>query len=202
MVIRIKIIILTIIILSLYRCSYFAPDKVRQDIEANFGDVELEMDSGYSKAKKAFNIKYERLLQAKIDSIDKKNIIFFYNQTLGTLNYIDSLKLEINKLDDEDFKNISVIKKMFVTDGIGDTVFSKLKLSYELAESISISPKTKSTINKSKVNMLQETNLADYYFGLDGPKAALMTLYAFEKELLKVAGLATDGRIPNSADTK
>lgn len=141
------------------------------------------MQSDVSDAKIAFRDTYQNALQVSSDSavIGKiKNLYTFIDETT---KYIDSLKSEMNKLDDKDLKNTDLIKKIFLNDGVGDSVFNKVKLSYSFAIEIALADTTKSRLKKAQDIYTTETK--KQFFELNGPLGVNMILYGIESELIK-----------------
>ena len=113
----------------------------------------------------------------------------FYSDITVTSNYIDSLVLELNRLDGNDAKNVKIVKDIFLTNEAGDDLFNRINVSCENAENISLRQATKSSLIKSGNNLLFDRDrqkFKSFYFGLNSPLGVMMTLYAFESELLKI----------------
>ena len=106
----------------------------------------------------------------------------------------------MQKLDKSDRNNTELVKQIFLADGIADTLFDKLKLSYTLAEAIALTPDKKLAIRKSRANALNEPNTDQrkvQYFGMNMPLGTAMILYGFETELLKAGLESLDGYYQN-----
>ena len=89
----------------------------------------------------------------------------------------------MNKLDDKDLQSSSLIKKIFLNDQIGDTVFNKVKLAYSKAIDISIADTTKSRLKKAQDTYTTETK--KQFFEMNGPLGVSMILYGIQSELIK-----------------
>ena len=91
----------------------------------------------------------------------------------------------MDELDDIDTKNIELIKQMFLYDGIGDSVFTKVKHSYLLTIDISVADTTKTRLKKVTETYSDETQ--KQFFQKNGPLGVNMILYGIESELIKDA---------------
>ena len=195
-----KSIIFVLLVLSFYGCDFFSPEKANERIATGIQAVESKMTTDYAKAKDTFNLAYQKALQATSDSLITKKLQNVYSVLMETVNYMDSLKTEMNKLDNSDVNNVGLIKEIFLTNGIGDSLFDKLKLSYSLAEDVARTAEKKSAIRNSRTNILNEQDIdqrKNQYFGLNGPEGIEWMLYGFETELLKVGLESLDGYYQN-----
>ena len=156
-----------------------ANEKVENSIKMS----KMVMDSDVVSAKKTFSETYEKVLQSTKDSTLNKKIVDLYLKISETSNYIDSLKLEMNKLDDKDLQSTSLVKKIFLNDGIGDSVFNKVKFSYTQAINTSITDTTKLRLKKALDTYTAETK--KQFFGMNGPLGVNMILYGIQSELIK-----------------
>jgi hypothetical protein len=148
-------ILLSIILISscLYSCQ--DPTKV---VDQSMQENNINMKTDYKNSYDTLKLQYqERIKEIKnIDSLQTLNI--FYSIIKENLFYIDSLKIEMDKLDQSDPKEVEGVKNIFITNGIADSLFDKLKLSYIMAESIS-SINNKDEIKRSRANILNELDI-------------------------------------------
>jgi len=123
--------------------------------------------------------------------LEKINETFF--SIISAKNYMDSLSVELKKLDEKDFKSIDVIEDIFINKGIGDTIFKKLKHSFDLIAGIAKSEKVKKAINDRCLNIIGEPNKEStndvgsnkfLFFKMHSPQMEIWTLYGFESELV------------------
>lgn len=157
--------------------------KVNQQVENSIKTSKMVMDSDVVSAKETFSETYEKVLQSTTDSSVSRKIVDLYSKINGTSNYIDSLKLEMNKLDDKDLQSSTLVKKIFLNDGIGDSVFNKVKLSYTQAIDIALTDTAKSRLKK--VQDIYTTETKKQFFEMNGPLGANMILYGIQSELIK-----------------
>ena len=119
----------------------------------------------------------------KNDSVFSVKVAELHSDLTKTAKYIDSLRIELDKLDDMDTKNIDLIRQMFITDGIGDTIFNKVKHSYSLTIQMALTDKLRSRLKKVQDTYTGETR--NQLFGLNGPLGVNMILSGIESELIK-----------------
>lgn len=189
-----------VFVILLCGCDYFNPERVKERVEADIETASSEMTINYAEAKDTFNLTYRRALQATSDTLVIKNLQKFYSIFIETIDYMDSLKIEMQKLDKSDRNNTKLVKQIFITDGIGDTLFNKLQLSYTIAETIALTSEKKSAIIRSRANALDEPNTEkriEQYFGMNMPLGTAMIIYGFETELLKIGLESLDGYYQN-----
>jgi hypothetical protein len=157
--------------------------NANEQVENSIKTSKMTMDSDVVSAKKTFAETYDNALQNKPDSTVSQKIIDLYVNINETSHYIDSLQFEINKLDDKDLQSSALIKKMFLNDQIGDTVFNKVKLAYSKAIDISKIDSTKSRLKKVQDTYTTETK--NQFFKMNGPLGVSMILYGIQSELIK-----------------
>jgi hypothetical protein len=141
-----------------------------------------------AQAKEKFNTRYQTALNKTTDSTTNQKIKTLYHSITTTSSYIDSLRNELNKLDNNDVKNVETIKNIFLNHEIGDSLFKKLNSSLLLAENIAINQTTKSSVKNIGDNMLIQRDLNKFngqYFSLNGPLGVSWLLSGFESELYK-----------------
>jgi len=191
--------IAALIVVFLYSCDFLSPEKAKERVETAVESTSAQMTQEYSKARDTFNLKYQNALHAITDSTTIDKLEKFHLAILETVGYLDSLKAEMQELDKLDRANLEGVKEIFLVDGIGDTVFKKIILSYDLTEDIARTADRKSQINKSLKNALSEPNIdasKNQYFGMTAPLGASMILYGFEIEILKIGTETLHDYIP------
>jgi len=146
-------------------------------------DAKLEMDADISNAKSDFEKSFNQTLKQSKDSILTAKVSDLYSSITMTSLYIDSLRKAMDKLDDMDIKNIELIKQMFLYNGIGDSVFTKVKHSYSLTIDIAVTDSTKTRLKKATETYSDETQ--KQFFQQNGPLGVNMILYGIESELIK-----------------
>src|SRR5690606_5209172 len=141
------------------------------------------MDSDISLSKSDLEKSYNQILQQSDDSILSIKVTGFYSSIIKTSRYIDSLRTEMDKLDDMDKSNVELINIMFINNGLGDSVFNQVKQSYSLAIDIALTDTAKSRLQKVKATFSEKTK--KQFFGLNGPLGVNMILYGIASELIK-----------------
>jgi hypothetical protein len=183
-------IILTILI-SLFGCDFSKQVKERVDNEVK--DAKVEMESDISLAKSDLEKSYNQMLQQSNDSGLSIKVTYFYSSIIKTSRYIDSLRAEMNKLDEMDTKNIDLIKDMFINNGLGDSVFNQVRQSYSLAVDIATADTTKSRLKNVRETYSEETK--KQFFELNNPLGVNMILYGIESELIKDGTRSLSGHL-------
>lgn len=181
--------ILISLTILIYSCDYFSPEKAKERVETGVQTAQSEMTTDFVRDRDTFNITYQKIVQLIHDTLVSEKIQNFYVTLTETTSYIDSLKTEMNQLGKSDANNVQLVKEIFVTNGAGEILFNKIKLSYTLAEDLSRTAVEKDEVKKSRANALNEPNMNErinQYFGLNNPLGAEMILYGLGKELLKI----------------
>ncbi len=157
--------------------------NIEETVDNSVKDAKVEMTSDVANLKVEFTETYKKVIERSTDSSVIKKIIALYSNINETSKYIDSVKIEIDKLDDQDVKNINVIKKIFLNDGIGDSVFNKVKLSYTYAINIALADTMKSSLKN--VQDMYTTETKKQFFELNGPLGINIILGGIESKLIK-----------------
>lgn len=177
---RQTLIILTILT-TLIGCNF--SEQVKNKVDSGVKDAKLEMDEDISNAKSDFEKSFNQTLKQSKDSILTTKVVDLYSRVTKTSLYIDSLRKVMDKLDDMDTKNIELIKQMFIYDGIGDSVFAKVKHSYSLTIDIAVADTTKTRLKNVTETYSDETQ--KQFFQQNSPLGVNMILYGIESELIK-----------------
>lgn len=157
--------------------------NIEETIEASSKYAQAEMTKDVVNSKIVFADTYEKVLKGSTDTIIKKRLTTLYLTINETSKYIDSLRSEMSKLDDKDLNNVQLIRKMFLTDGIGDRVFNKIKLSYNCAIEVALTDTAKIRLKKAQEVYSPETK--KQFFELSSPGGVDMILYGIQSELIK-----------------
>jgi len=174
------------IAVTLIGCENFSK-RVNEHIDSGVMDAKIEMSKNVSEAKTAFHDTYNKAINSVTDSTIKNQLRSYNSSVIDVTNYIDSLSTAMNKLDHKDVKNVEVVKNIFLYDGIGDSLFNKVNLSYMLLDNITLVA-SKSALTNSRNNMLSNGDVNKFkelYFGLNGPLGVVMILNGMETEVLK-----------------
>lgn len=176
-----QLLIILTISTTLFACNFSKQikDKADNDIKS----VKVAMDSDMSNAKTEFSKLYNQALQQPRDSVFSTNANDLYWSITNTLEYIDSLRIEMDKLDYMNVKNMEVIQRMFLYKGIGDSVFNKIKYSYSLAAQIALADSSKSRLIKVREGFTRDKKIL--LFEVQTPLGVNMILHGIEMDLIK-----------------
>jgi hypothetical protein len=158
-------------------------NKATEQVDHSIEMSKSEMNSDVTNAKEIFIETYEKALLRTKDSSAISKIKTLYSSIIETSKFIDSLKIIVNKLDEKDLTNNDLIKKMFLNDGMADSVFNKVKLSYNIAEEVAIPESTKATMQKARYAYTEETKRQ--FFEMNNPVGVNIILHGIESELIK-----------------
>jgi len=186
-----EILIILICLTTLFGCDF--SNQVKENVDKGVEDTKVEMESDISLAKSNLENSYNEILQLSNDSALSNKVTKFYSIINGTSKYIDSLRVEMNKLDDMDTKNIELIKDMFINNGLGDSVFNQVRQSYTLAIDIAPADTTKSRLKNVRETYSQET--MKQFFELNSPLGVNLILYGIESELIKDGTRSLSGHL-------
>ena len=158
-------------------------NKANEQVDNSIEMSKSEMNSDVTNAKGIFRKTYEKDLLTTKDSIATSKIKRLYSSIIEASKFIDSLRIVVNRLDEKDLKNNDIIKKMFLNDGMADSVFNKVKLSYNIAEEVAINESIKATVHKARDVYTEETKRQ--FFEMNNPVGVNIILYGIESELIK-----------------
>lgn len=174
--------LILLIIATTYFCCDNFNNKVNEHIDSSIQEAKSEMGLEVSNSKAAFNETYQKIMRKFTDSVIIKKITTLYFQVNETSKYIDSLRTKLNQLDDKDMKNIDLLKRLFINEGLGDSVVKKVILVYAFAIDVALSDSTKSRLIKAKDTYTADTK--GKFFAMNGPLGVNMILYGIETELI------------------
>jgi hypothetical protein len=157
--------------------------NIEESLNNASNDTQAEMTADIINSKKLFEDTYKNALTGSTDSAAVKKITKLHLTINETSKYIDSLQIEIRKLDNKDVKNSDLIKKIFLIDGIGDIIFNKVKFSYNCAMDIALEDTTKARLKT--VQDIYSSETKKQFFDLNSPDGVNMILYGIESELIK-----------------
>ena len=87
-----------IILITFLGCDF--SNQVNERVDKGVRDAKLEMSSDIDSAKSSFINSYNRVLRSHTDSITLNQFNNLYFSITTTSKYMDSLRAEMNKLDD------------------------------------------------------------------------------------------------------
>jgi hypothetical protein len=178
---RQTILILTFSIILLSGCDF--KEQVKDTVDSGVKLAKTEMDADISNAKLSFIESYKKVIGTLTDSLVLTRITSLNISINNTVQYIDSLRDEMEKLDNLDINNTEFVKRTFLNNGIGDSIFNKVKSSYTFAIDIASSDTTKSRLTIVRDSYNSDTK--NQFFELNGPLGVNMILYGIETELIR-----------------
>ena len=172
-------------------CSAIQQD-VERGIQKETGDVLESIDDQTRNDKRDFENQIQEQFANNTDPACKQRLMRFKESVLNTSSFLDSLRKELNKLDDMEVKNIELVRDIFISQGIGDSVQNKIKRNTSMAESIAEDVGNKAIIRSLRKNLFQDNPIEwnKHNFGLTGPLGAKIILYGMEEELYKICKAA------------
>jgi hypothetical protein len=187
------ILIILTISTTLFNCDF--KQHVEDKVNNGVSDMKIELNAEITNANSSFMKFYKNALENSNDSILSVKIINLYSSIAKTSKYIDSLREEMNKLDDMDIKNVELVKKTFLYNGIGDSVFNKVKYSYSCTIDVAIADTTKTRLKKSQEKYSEETK--KQFFEMNSPLGIYMILSGVESELINDGTSSLSGLTKN-----
>lgn len=155
------------------------------------------MNAEVEKSKQDFTATYQAAERSTNDQLALQDLQIFRTTFTSTDNYLDSLKTEMDKLDEMDVRNVELVKSTFLYKGVGDTIVNKLKASIVAAQSIARTETQKKAIKVSSDSLGIEPNSdlwKEQTFGMTNPLGASMVLYGLRMELHKIGRIALTER--------
>ena len=175
----------------LFGCNSFT-EHTKLQVDESMKKAKQEMDDEVNKNKKDFTLSYQNALEKNKDSLDQKNINEFRGSLIKTENYMDSLNREMNKLDENDVNNVSVVKEIFLNKGHGDSILISIKNAIAVAQGITRNTSGATKIKATSDSLISESSPGKWtqqLFGLTNPLGASMILYGLQTELYKIGNL-------------
>lgn len=175
------ILFISTILIILSSCDFGS--QIKETVGNSVKNSKVEMESEISLSKSEFGKLYEEVCKHSHDStfVNKAGNLYF--SIIKTSKYIDSLRIEMSKLDEMDTKNVELVKQMYIHNGIGDSIFNKVKLSYSLVIDMTSVDTDKLRLEKTRETFSEETK--KQFFELNNPLGVNMILYGIESELIK-----------------
>lgn len=166
----------------LVSCNIFS-NNIKENVDEGVNEAKAEMNIDISNAKTALTETCKKAMDNMKDSILINKITVLHSSINLTSKYIDNLTTEMEKLDNNNTDNVDLIKRTYLYNGIGDSLFNKVKTSYTLAIDIALHDTTKLRLTKVHDTFTEENK--KLYFELNSPLGVSMVLYGIESELLK-----------------
>lgn len=153
------------------------------DVEKNVDDAKTEMDSEIIAETKKFKESYELVIQQSTDNVFMSKVSTLHHEASTVVQYIDSLRQEMKKLDNADTRNVETIRNIFINNSIGDSVFYKIKKTYRSAIDLASKETTRRMIEQHNTMLSLETQ--KHSFELNSPLGVSMLLFGLELQLIQ-----------------
>lgn len=159
---------------------------IEQNVDSNIATAKQDMDAEVEKSKQDFIAAYQI---AEKSSDDKLALQTFKANLISADNYLDSLKTEMDKLDEMDVHNVELVKSTFLYKGAGDSIIYKLNNTIATAQAVAKTEKQKAAIKASGDSLgiaATPDTWKEQTFGLTNPLGASMILYGLRAELYNI----------------
>lgn len=153
-------------------------------METAKGDMRAEV----KKAKEDFIAHYQTARNRWPDSLDNRTLQELEFSIISTDSYLDSLKREMDELDEMDAHNVNLVKTTFLYKGAGDSIINKLRRSIAASQNAARTEQQKFAIKAASDSLFFETSdrWKEQMFGLTNPLGASMIIYGLQTELYKI----------------
>ena len=178
----------TVLLLFLLSCNSFDA-HIKQQVHGKVETAREDMRTEVQKAKRNFTRQYEAVQTSQPDSLDKRILEELRFSIISTDDYLDSLKREMDKLDESDVSNLEMIQTTFLYNGAGDSIINKLKRAFTTAQNAAKTDQQKLAIRSSSDALFGETSAAKWkeqLFGQANSLGASMIIYGLQTELYNV----------------
>lgn len=162
---------------------------IEQQVDSQVETAKQDMNAEVEKFKQDFMAAYQAAIKSTNDQMTQQDLQTFRATVTGTDNYLDSLKTEMDKLDEMDIQNVELVKTTFLYKGVGDTIASKLNASIAAAQSVARTDIQRAAVKNSSDSLGIEPNpdtWKEQAFGMTNPLGASMILYGLRTELYKI----------------
>ena len=153
------------------------------NVDSRLTDAKEEWETDLANTKSDFELAYQAIVTNSKDTAQIGVLTGLYTAVRSTSQYIDTLRDQMGELDDKDVKNVDLIRRRFLEEGIADTLFRKVTVTYSTMIEVAYADTAKSRLKKARDLYTEETK--KQFFQLIGPLGGNMILYGIESELLK-----------------
>jgi len=170
---------LLLVIFLLSACNQSTVNNI--DSGNQFTGKKLEQD--YRNSRSEFEKKYLKL----INDSDKgtKKLTDFHDHLIKTLNFIDSLKENIEKYNHNNTADsLAYIKKTFIDGSAGQLLMQKIIQTYKLAQKIPSNLQQEKAIRESMIKFSNSNERLNDDFNRSSLQEAIWILCSYEQEIL------------------
>jgi len=183
-----------LIVLS-YGCGNVGRNTERL-VDNEISKSKIEMANEIENNKIQFNGLCEKALNDTKDIASKEKLERLQESVIQTAIFLDSLKKEMDKLDEFDGRSVDIVKNVFLYHNAGDSIFSKLKSTIGGAEETALNNDNKVSIINMRDSLLDEPDSRKWneqLFGLTNSLGASMILYGIQIQLYRIGMEALKG---------
>lgn len=162
---------------------------IEQQVDSKVETAKQDMNTAVEKLKQDFTAAYQAAEKSNGDKLALQNLQTFKATLSSTENYLDSLKIEMDKLDEMDVHNVELVKSTFLFKGAGDSIINKLNSTIATAQAVAKTEKQKAAINALSDSLRIAPNpdtWKEQTFGMTNPLGASMILYGLRTELYNI----------------
>jgi len=147
------------------------------------------MNVEVEKSKQDFIAAYNTVEKSTAEKLVQQDLQIFRETFSNADHYLDSIKTEMDKLDEMDVHNMELVKSTFLYKGVGDTIVSKMKASVAAAQSVARTEAQRAAIKNASDSLGIAPNTdrwKEQTFGMANTLGASMILYGLRTELYKI----------------
>jgi len=164
-------------------------DHIENQVDRNIETSKAEMNAEVQRAKEDFTARLRMAIQNELDNSNMRKLYELQFSIVSTDSYLDSLKKEMDKLDENDVRNVDFVRATFVYKGVGDSIIKKVKGSILTALNAAKSERQKSEIKSASDSLFWEPSVDTWKeetFGLTNPPGASMIIYGLQTEIYRI----------------
>jgi hypothetical protein len=164
-------------------------DHIEQQVDSKVGTAKQDMNAEVEKSKGDFIAAYHATEKSNDDKLVLQKLQTFKAAIATTDNYLDSLKTEMDKLDEMDVHNVELVKSAFLYKGAGDSIINKLNNTIATAQAVAKTEGQKAAIKVSSDSLgiaPSPDKWKEQTFGMTNPLGASMILYGLRIALYNI----------------
>jgi hypothetical protein len=164
-------------------------NHIEQQVDSKVETAKQDMNAEVEKSKQDFIAAYQAAEKSNDDKLAMQNLQAFKATFTSADNYLDSMKTEMDKLDEMDVHNVELVKSTFLYKGVGDTIINKLNRTIATAQVVARTEKQREAIKAVRDSLGIEPNpeaWKEQLFGMTNPLGASMVLYGLRTELYSI----------------
>ena len=171
----------------LFSCNSLS-EHTKQQVDDKVETSKEDMNADVQNLRQGFVVTYNEKLKSQTDSSGKQKLQGLYNLIIATDTYLDSLKGEMDKLDEADINNVESVKTIFLYKGAGDSIINKMKRSIEAAQKNTSTERGKIGIKATSDTLFNVSaeKWKEQTFGLTNSLGASMILYGLQTQLYAI----------------